>query len=156
MCLSRITHTYKPPKKEDGEGYKVVLLSETNGVSSIAGIFFPRDRLPKNTWGNAVQMEITGYGVGTRVDYTSGYHVFKNLDDADCLFDYACNTFVSDNDGFVALVRVKYRAVLAEGFGVRPDPPTIGEHVPVDEDIYTEEVVAAEMYWDGNILKRQD
>jgi hypothetical protein len=43
-------------------------------------------------------------------------------------------------------VKVKYRKVLAEGTGLQP----------VNAIVETEEVVAAEMYWDGNIIKEAE
>jgi hypothetical protein len=141
MCLSKVIRTYNPPKEEEGEGYKVVIVEKCHGVDTIDGIFF-HHHIPKNQWGVALQSEVYPC---KDIKYVSGYHIFKNLEDGDSLYRHISSNYWT-RDGFIALVKVKYRKVLAEGNGARP----------VDALTYTEEVVAAEMYWDGNIVKQAE
>jgi hypothetical protein len=136
MCLHKVVQRYYPPKEEEGEGYKVVFVSDQDDIS---GIFFVMHRIPKNTWGKASQQKIkTNFGE----TYTGGYHIFKKLEDAEYLFYYVAHQMYGT--AFAAIVKVKYRKVLTEGLG------------KTDDEVYSEQVVAAEMYWDGNIIRRKE
>jgi hypothetical protein len=138
MCLNKVLQTYNPPKEEEGEGYKVVVVDR----NEISGIFFSGHCVHKNYWATAIQSEVYPC---KDVRYTSGYHIFKNLRDGECLYRHISSNYRA-LVGHIALVKVKYRKVLAEGTGLQP----------VNAIVETEEVVAAEMYWDGNIIKEAE
>jgi len=97
MCLEKITNWHK---KDEGEGYKVV----ANRYGCYFGIFFT-DRYKKHIWNKAKCFKTKHYNItGDCIEYTTGFHIFKNKEDAKCLVR-----------GLEIILKVKYIKVIASG-----------------------------------------